>query len=66
MDPTSIKPIEIGTLEFPYKSVLYALKEVLNEHNEATEPISILMKEGTTNYITEKIVTANLKSLTLS
>ena len=58
--------MEIGTKVFPYKRVLYALKEVLNEFNGQTEPISILLKEGTTNYISEKIVTANLKSLTIS
>ena len=66
VDPTSTKPLEIGTHDFPYKAVLYALKEVLNEFNGATSPISILMKEGTNNYFSEKVVTANLNSLTLS
>ena len=33
VDSTSTKRLEIGTREYPYKAVLYALKEVLNEFN---------------------------------
>ena len=66
MDPSSELELELGTLNFPYKSISYALIELFNEFAFTEEPITIYLKEGTKDEITENMVTLGLTSLTVT
>ena len=66
VNPDSLEELELGTRAHPYKSIIAAMKEVLNEHHGSAEDISIFIKEGTINYFSEKMVTLNIGSLSLS
>lgn len=43
--------MELGTKDFPYKSIQYALIELLNYLPQEIKDYQILVKENTTDYI---------------
>ena len=53
VDPGSDSIIELGTVEHPYKHILYALVEVLNYHSHSDRNLTIYLMEYTKNELTE-------------
>ena len=51
VNPESTEIIELGTLEYPYKSIKYVFVEILNLHANSDRTINVILKEGTTDYI---------------
>ena len=60
-----MEELETGTRQFPYKSIVPAFKEVLNEHRGTSLHISVFVMEGTTTRYSDKIVTLEVAHLTL-
>ena len=60
-----MEELETGTRVFPYKSLVSALKEVLNEHRGTSELINVFVKEGTITRFSDHLTTLNVK-LTLA
>ena len=57
VNPDSREELELGTRMFPYKDIVAPLKEILRNHMATTEDIVVFVKEGTTSYFNEKMVT---------
>ena len=55
---------ELGTREFPYKSLQSPFLEVLHKLTSLAD-LEILVKEDTTNFVNSQIYTLSLASLTL-
>ena len=51
VDPTSSSVVELGTKQFPYKSLALVFVELLNFHSNTNRTINVYLKENTTNYI---------------
>ena len=51
VDPTSIELIELGTLQYPFKSLGFVFVELLNFHANTARTINVHLKENTQNYI---------------
>lgn len=51
VDPTSSSVVELGTKQFPYKSLGLVFVELLNFHANSNRTINVYLKEMTTNYI---------------
>ena len=66
IDPSSELELELGTQNYPYKSITYALVELFNEFAFTELPVTIHLKQGTVDEITESIVTLGLASLTVT
>ena len=65
VDLGSLEELETGTRAFPYKSLVAALKEVLNEHRGTSEHVHVFVKEGSVIRFSDHITTLNVK-LTLA
>ena len=66
MDPSSQAEIELGTISHPYKLASDPFKEILNEFRGTPEQLTVLFRENTVTYITEKIIILNLENLVVS
>ena len=68
VDPSSKEPTEFGTMQYPYKSLAPPFKELFNKLHGAPEstPFQVLLKEGTTFYLSETLATHGRGSLTLT
>ena len=66
VDAESAAEVELGTLQHPYKSADAPFKEILNEFQGSSTPITVLFKENTISYITSKLVTLNMASLVVT
>ena len=66
VDPSSRQEIELGTLQHPYKSAVYPLKELLNEFRGSSNPMTVLFKSNTVSYLTEKVVVLGMENLIIS
>ena len=53
----SREELELGTRKFPFKDIVAPLKEILRNHIATTEDLVVFVKEGTTNYFNQKMVT---------
>jgi hypothetical protein len=51
VDPSSMEYLELGTLEYPYKSLHSPLIELFNYQDVINQNWTILVKEGTTDYL---------------
>ena len=51
VDPTSIAVVELGTMQFPYKSLPLVFVEMLNYHANTKRTINIYLKENTESYV---------------
>ena len=51
VDPTSTAVIELGTLQYPFKSLGFVFVELLNFHANTERTINVYLKENTKNYI---------------
>lgn len=51
VDPTSTAVLELGTLQYPYKSLAFVFVELLNFHANTARTINVYLKENTQNYI---------------
>ena len=66
VDPDSEAEVELGNLLYPYKSADSPFKEILNEFQGESTPITVLFKENTISYVTSKLVTLNMQSLVVT
>lgn len=56
VDPTSTSPIELGTIEYPFKYIVAPFREMLNfYHDDSTYNATILLKESTSSTVVELI-----------
>ena len=51
VDPTSTSVIELGTLQYPFKSLGFVFVELLNFHANTARTINVYLKENTQNYV---------------
>ena len=51
VDPTSTAVVELGTMQFPYKSLALVFVEMLNYHANTARTINIYLKENTESYV---------------
>ena len=51
VDPTSTAVIELGTLQYPFKSLGFVFVELLNFHANTARTINVYLKENTQNYV---------------
>ena len=51
VDPTSTAVIELGTLQYPFKSLGFVFVELLNFHANTPRIINVHLKENTQNYV---------------
>ena len=51
VDPTSTAVVELGTMQFPYKSLPLVFVEMLNYHANTNRTINIYLKENTESYV---------------
>ena len=51
VDPTSSAVVELGTMQFPYKSLALVFVEMLNYHANTARTINIYLKENTESYV---------------
>ena len=51
VDPTSTSVIELGTLQYPFKSLGFVFVELLNFHSHSVRTINVYLKENTKNYV---------------
>ena len=51
VDPTSLNTVELGTMQFPYKTLGLVFVELLNFHANSGRTINIYLMENSTNYI---------------
>ena len=51
VDPTSTEVIELGTLQYPFKSLGFVFVELLNFHANTARTINVHLKENTQNYV---------------
>ena len=51
VDPTSTAVVELGTKQFPYKSLALVFVEMLNYHSNTARTINIYLKENTESYV---------------
>ena len=51
VDPTSTAVIELGTLQYPFKSLGFVFVELLNFHANTARTINVYLKENTKNYV---------------
>ena len=51
VDPTSSAVIELGTLQYPFKSLGFLFVELLNFHANTARTINVHLKENTQNYV---------------
>ena len=51
VDPTSTAIIELGTLQYPFKSLGLVFVELLNFHANTARTINVHLKENTQNYV---------------
>ena len=59
MDPNSEQPVELGTLEFPFKDLTTVVVDIMNLHSHSDVEINIFMAEYSYHYLehdTAKIV----------
>ena len=54
MDPTSRANTELGTQEFPYKTLNAAFLDIL--HASIDDPVEVLVKAGTVNPVNSPIL----------
>ena len=67
IDPYNIEPVEIGTEEFPYRTIAPVFAEILKHMSHSNLTISIWVKEGTTLMIEEsQIFILNITEISLS
>ena len=51
MNPNSDSIVELGTIDYPYKELSYALVETLNYHSHTDKNLTVNLMEGTTNIL---------------
>ena len=51
VDPSSTSIVELGTKQFPYKSLALVFVELLNFHSNTARTINIFIKENTESYV---------------
>ena len=51
VDSESEAEVELGTVMYPYKAAESPFKEILNEFNGQSTPITVLFKENTITYV---------------
>ena len=51
VDPTSSAVIELGTLQYPFKSLGFVFVELLNFHANTERTINVHLRENTQNYV---------------
>lgn len=51
VNPNSRREAELGTIEFPYKTIDQAFIEVWNYWTDPTLPVNIYVMENTTNFV---------------
>ena len=51
VDPTSTLVIELGTFQYPFKSLGFVFVELLNFHANTARTINVYLKENTQNYV---------------
>ena len=51
VDPTSTAVVELGTMQFPYKSLALVFVELLNYHANTARIINIYLEENTESYV---------------
>ena len=66
VDSSSQEEIELGTLQHPYKAAAYPFKELLNEFRGSGTTMTVLFRENTVSYITEKVTVLAMEDLVLS
>lgn len=54
VDNQSIKVLELGTKDFPYKDISHVFVEILNLHSHSERSINVHIKENTVNYISQE------------
>jgi hypothetical protein len=43
----STNPIELGTIEFPFKAMIYVFAELMNEYVDETYTVTVYLKANT-------------------
>ena len=67
VDPTSTAVIELGTLQYPFKSLGFVFVELLNFHANTARTINVYLKETTKNYVDLSFnYTINITTVTIS
>ena len=67
IDPECLNIIELGTMNYPYKSSISAFSEILNQYSHSNNSISIYIKENTQLIIPNDIVyLINITSVSIS
>ena len=56
VDSSSQMEIELGTMTHPYKRAADPFKEIMNEFRGVSDQLTVLFKENTVSYITDKIL----------
>ena len=55
MDAYSQQPVELGTKDFPYKALIYAVREIFQSGIGLSQQVFINIKNDTVNIISEAI-----------
>ena len=56
VDPTSSKLLELGTKDYPYRTIQPVFAEILNEFSHSSESLNVYVKEETTVFIDDSTI----------